>query len=170
MIRPSSPRRQAGFTLDVLQRAHRILGADVEFVVFGCDNNDPTLRAATREFPLSSAGILNRREEVAALLNEVDIFLDLSAFQAMGLTALEAMACGAAVVAPANGGASAFARPGLNAIIADTRSVDECVRHVVELARNADLRTRLQQNGMMDAAAWFPERAAFRFLHGLFGE
>jgi hypothetical protein len=38
------------------------------------------------------AGVLNQKQ-ISNLLNQVDIFVDFSTYQAMGLTGLEAMSC-----------------------------------------------------------------------------
>ena len=103
------------------------------------------------------------------LLNEVDVFVDFSSHQAMGLTALEAMACGAAVAVPVRGGASCFARDGHNALLVDTSSAEACRSALETLVADAALREELRTHAIGDAAACYPERPALRILQALFG-
>jgi glycosyltransferase involved in cell wall biosynthesis len=102
------------------------------------------------------------------LLNEVDIFVDFSAFQAMGLTAMEAMACGATVIVPQRGGASSFANHEANALVVDTSSPDACVSALDKLVRDEQLRRHLQHQAMLDICQIHPEQAAFNILNTLF--
>jgi glycosyltransferase involved in cell wall biosynthesis len=78
------------------------------------------------------------------------------------------MACGETTVVPANGGSSAFAVAGENTIVVDSSSMAQCVEQIVSLVCDPALRERLQIRGISDAAAYFPERAASRFLAALF--
>jgi glycosyltransferase involved in cell wall biosynthesis len=105
---------------------------------------------------------------MAYLLNEVDIFADLSSFQAMGLTALEAMACGVAVIVPEKGGAGTFARAGSNCLVADTTSVAAAAGTLETLVTDHELRVKLQAQAVRDSAQYYPEQAAFRMLEALF--
>jgi glycosyltransferase involved in cell wall biosynthesis len=86
----------------------------------------------------------------------------------MGLTALEAMACGAAVIVPQTGGSSSFARDGENSLIADTCSIAGCLKPLGSLAVDKDLRERLRQQCIRDACAYSPEVAALNILDTLF--
>ena len=128
MIRPpDQPRRQAKLTMEVLgdfQHAHRDV---VEIVLFGTDEEDPMFQALQREFAWRDAGVL-RRQELASLMNEIDLFVDFSSFQAMGLAALKPMACGAAVVNYPDGGATSFARNDVNSLVIDTSTADSVPR------------------------------------------
>jgi glycosyltransferase involved in cell wall biosynthesis len=168
MVRPASPYRSPRLTMELLRQAAREFGREVEAVIFGSEHDDPQLRALPVDFPFVSAGILSQAQ-VARLLGEVDIFVDFSSHQAMGLTALEAMACGAAVIVPSHGGATSFARHGENSLVVDTGSRDECWRGLRTLLQNHDLRRELQDRALRDVCAHFPERAAYNILDTLFG-
>jgi GT2 family glycosyltransferase len=167
MIRPDAPRRQARLTLEVLRAAARQHGRRIEVVLFGCDPRDPGFRGLPHDFRWRSAGMLTRAQ-TAFLLNEVDIFADFSVFQAMGLTALEAMACGAAVIVPAVGGAETFARPERNCLAADTSTAAGAAAALERLITDIDLRRAVGRQAIEDAVHWFPERAAFNLLRELF--
>lgn len=167
MIRPSSPYRAPRETMEVLRAASRKYASKVEIVIFGVEPDDPGFIALPRDFQWRLAGTLNS-QQIASLFNEIDIFLDYSSYQAMGLTALEAMACGAAVVLPVNGGAVEFARHERNSLLIDTVSAEarwEALRCLVE---EHDFRLHLQQNALRDVCQYYPEGPAMAILYALF--
>jgi GT2 family glycosyltransferase len=167
MVRPSTPRRAPRLTMEVLQAVHRRHGGGVEIVLFGCEPNDPDFRALPRSFAWRHAGLLSHAC-AAAMLNDVDVFVDFSTYQAMGLTALEAMACGAAVIVPREGGAESFAVHEENALVVDTRSRGACLAAVERLVRDAAFRRRLAGAGAWRACEYPPETAAYRVIEALF--
>ena len=167
MIRPSSPRRQPRLTMEILRELHRAHGADVDIILFGCGSHDPGFVELPHDFAWRNAGVL-KPSQLALLLNECDIFVDFSSFQAMGLTAMEAMACGATVIVPQNGGASSFARPGENCLTADTASRDACWEALKRLVVDEPLRQRLRRQALWDIVQYFPEQAAYNTLAALF--
>ncbi len=168
MVRPAAPYREPKMTMEVLRHLVRRSGSNVEAVIFGVAENDPGFNDLPRDFAYTSAGVLSQRQ-VARLLNEVDVFVDFSSHQAMGLTALEAMACGAAVIVPAHGGATSFAHHGENSLVVDTTSRHACESALMQLVNDHDLRRRLQQHALRDVCAFYPERPAYHILEVLFG-
>ncbi len=109
------------------------------------------------------------QRQVARLLAEVDVFCDFSSHQAMGLTALEAMACGAMPIVPRNGGAIEFVRHNANGLVVDASSAGACWRALRRLVERPDLRRRLRSRAIADVCELFPERAAYRILEALLG-
>lgn len=168
MIRPSTPRRQPALTMQVLREIARRHRSSVEVLLFGCDPADPDFHKLPTDFPWRHAGLLNRTQ-LANLLNQADIFVDFSSFQAMGLTAMEAMACGAAVIVPKQGGASSFARHEQNALIVDTTQPEACIAALDRLLRDEALRQALQEQATLEICRHFPENPAYRILEALFG-
>jgi glycosyltransferase involved in cell wall biosynthesis len=167
MIRPSTPRRQPGLTIEVLHDIYNRHLGEIEIILFGCEPSDPGFFELSISFPWSHAGVLTR-PRLANLFNEIDVFVDFSVFQAMGLTALEAMACGVAVVVPENGGSESFARHEGNALIVDTSSKEACLAGLERLVRDGQLRNRLQQRAIFDVCKFTPEFAATNILTALF--
>lgn len=167
MIRPSTPRRSPRLTMEVLKEASQKLSDRVEIVLFGCESNDPAFRELPTDFRWRNAGLL-RRSQVARLMNEIDIFVDFSEFQAQGLTAMEAMCCGAAVVAPKRGGAVTFAKNRINSLVVDSSSRAECLLAIESLITDHELRVRLQRQAIHDICDFFPESGAFNTLAALF--
>jgi hypothetical protein len=169
MIRPSTPRRNPRFTMEVLREIDRRFGSDVDIILFGCVSQDPRFQELPHDFTWRNAGMLKRRQ-VAALMNEVDIFVDFSKFQALGVTALEAMLCATAVVVPRRGGSVSFTRDGENGLVVDSTSHKECVEAVSRLVSDRSLRDRIIHQAMADACQYFPEKAAYNMLDVLFPE
>jgi len=168
MIRPASPYRAPGRTMRVLKDLCRHGGSSVEVWLFGVEADDSAFRELAWDFPWRGAGVLNQRQ-VAGLLNDVDVFLDFSTHQAMGLTALEAMACGAAVAVPGEGGAVEFVRHEENGLVVDTGAPEACLAAAWRLAFDHALRRRIGRQAVDDVGAYFPEAPAYRILEALFG-
>jgi GT2 family glycosyltransferase/glycosyltransferase involved in cell wall biosynthesis len=159
MVRPRTPRRQPFSTVDVLERLAEAFPDHVDVRIFGCE--DEALANVTRSSVLlgRNRGLLTRRD-VADLLRETDVFLDMSMYQAFGRTALEAMACGATAVVPRIGGASEFARDGENALVVDTMNRDETLRAVASLVGDPDRLRALRESARRTAARYSSTRAA----------
>ncbi len=169
MVRPDTPRRAPLATMQILRALQHAHPGALEIVIFGAWPDHPGFLALPRDFDYICVGE-QTPEQMAALLNEIDIFADFSPHQAMGLTAMEAMACGAATIVPSNGGAHAFARHEENALLVDTSSIDACFAALERLVCDSNLRARLQSNALTDIVRYYPERAALHLLDTLLGE
>ncbi len=159
MVRLASPRRAPEMTVRILARVGAAHGATVAIHVFGTSPRDKTLRSMLADAPITNHGTL-RREDVAALLRDSDVFADFSEYQAFGRTALEAMACGCVAIVPRAGGAGEFAHHGLNSMVVDTSSEEACFLALDELVRDGALRDRLRRRGLETAARYSVENAA----------
>ena len=169
MIRPEAPYRQPAETMQVLKLAAEKYGSLVDICIFGTDLDNPGFVYLPREFPWRLFGVLPQ-QKVANLLNEADIFIDFSSHQAMGLTALEAMACGAAVIVPQNGGAVEFARHEKNSLIFTTNHVEAVWQALQRLIEDDSLRENIQRTAICDSCQYYPEKPALNILKFLFGE
>ncbi len=159
MVRPSSRRRAPERTLMVLRRLKQTLGPKVAIRVFGCEQHDLVAAGWPVDFELDCLGFLGR-EAVAESHRTADVFADLSDYQAFGRSAVEAMACGAAVVVPKEGGTAEFAVDGENALVVDTRSEEACYRALENLVLDAALRRRLAAAGQKSVQRFSIEAAA----------
>lgn len=169
MARPSSPRRQPILTMDVLETVSAKYGDRVEITIFGDDPTHPDYPPLRRSFPHTSAGVLDG-PALASLFNRVHIFADFSSYQAMGLSALEAMGCGATAIVPSAGGASSFAMHEENALVIDTSTADSCLNALVRLLEDHELRCRLMSRAFRDVIRHHPATAAYRSLAALFAD
>ena len=169
MIRPSTPYRAPILTLEVLGDLHRIHGEAIEITIFGCSAEDllSTISSDLIHSGYRNAGVLTQ-EQMASLLNEIDIFVDFSSHQAMGLTAMEAMCCGAAVIVPQKGGALSFVSHEKNGIIVDTSLPEACLAALDQLVLDHGLRAQLQRQAIFDICRFFPENAAYNILSEMF--
>lgn len=159
-------RRGPKRTMRVLNRLSQAYGKRVELIVFGSDPNHDkkSILAPT----VTDLGAL-RPDEVAILMRNIDVFLDFSIWQAMGLSAMEAMASGCAVVVPNNGGTSDFCVDQHNALIVDSSDDDACFAAASRLVDDEALLVRLRQNATREICAYSQQRSALRILDVLFG-
>ena len=167
MIRPATPRRAPLRTLRVLRNlAHRF--DQLRILLFGCETvaleglgrHDPEFEL---DFDFENRGILTRRD-VASLLRESDIFIDLSDYQAFGRTGLEAMACGCATVLPARGGSDEYALNGENAFLADTESLEDMTTTIARLITDPSLREKIKAASLETATRYSIMRASLSEL------
>lgn len=159
MIRPQTPRRGAHRTMNLLAQAHRTYGERLSIQIFGCATSEPAFSPLIQDFPFVNHGTLTR-PQVAALLANSDLFLDLSDYQAFGRTALEAMACGCAVVVPSLGGTNEYAVNGVNAMVVDTKDEKACWSAVQCLLNSPDLMRRMQHSALRTSAQYSVHLAA----------
>lgn len=168
MIRPGSAYRNPEMTLRVLQAMREKHGASIELTIFGCTADNAQLSSCVYAQGWNIAGILTR-EEIAGILPHMDIFVDFSTHQAMGLTALEAMSCGVASIVPQIGGAIEFAFDHINALVVDTLSEQECTRTLDMLILDHELRAKLRRQALTDAVAYSPIGPSIAILDALLG-
>lgn len=85
--------------------------------------------------------------EVAALLNNCQIFAFPSHYEGWGLPAIEAMACGSALVTYDNGGSRDYAIHEVTALVAEPRIPHALATQINRLLDDANLRYRLAEAG-----------------------
>jgi len=163
MVRPSTPRRAATRTMSVLVQVARRWGDRVTIHIYGCTDDALRQCAVDLHFSFHNHGILTRHE-AAEQLRAADLFLDLSDYQAFGRTALEAMACGCAVIVPRQGGAVEFAIDRQNALVVDTSSTDACIEAVNSLLRDPVTRLHLARQALLTASQYSIRRAVLSEL------
>jgi len=160
MVRPSTPRRNAGGTMRVLEGLRRRLPGAVATFTFGCvpSEFDALLASdALRELRLDAGATEAHRrhhlgtldqDQIAALFARAHVFLDMSHWQAFGRAGLEAMASGCVAVVPADSGSEDYAVDGVNARLVSTKDEAGAVAVLAELARDAALRARLRARAL----------------------
>ncbi len=99
-------------------------------------------------------------EEKAALLGQTDVFVLPSTSDTSSVALLEAMACGAAVVAPTAGGASEVVDDGRTGVLADPTSPAALGEAVAALARDGAERRRLGT----EASRWVRENRSLESM------
>ena len=89
----------------------------------------------------------SRRELIDTIYNSTSIFVSASRLEGFGLPALEAMACGAALVATASGGSADYALHEETALVCESEDSEGLANHIIRLLRNDDERIRLARAG-----------------------
>jgi N-acetyl-alpha-D-glucosaminyl L-malate synthase BshA len=128
----------------VFARVRRAMPATLLMVGDGPDRTDAENEA--RDLGVADdVRFLGRLDTVASLLQSTDLFILPSQTESFGLAALEAMACGAPVVASRAGGLPEVVDDGVNGILEPVGSVEAMGRRAIELlrdpARHAAMRT-----------------------------
>lgn len=168
MVRPTTPRRAPQRTASLLQALTRERGSSIQIEVFGLDTEDTGLLGSLADAPNCRVHHVLGQRDMRALLERAHLFLDLSDYQAMGLTCMEAMACGVAVVGPLDGGLAEIIRHGHSGLLVDTRDEAACLAAALELIDRPDKRAALVEAALVDIAAYPPESAALRMMDYLF--
>ncbi len=169
MIRADSEYRNPIYTLEVLRQIKKEFKQNVIVQVFGTSDIRYANLSIPLDFDFEQYGILTQLQ-VANLLSNADIFVDFSTHQAMGLTALEAMACGCAVIVPQNGGAIEFVQDGVNGIVVNSDDEQMCYNALRNLIQLDEKRRDIQLSGIHHVVQYYPEKAAYNTLNYLFGE
>ncbi|HEY9809291.1 MAG TPA: glycosyltransferase [Halomicronema sp.] len=167
MIRPTSPRRAPKLTMEILREIDRRYGDRVEILIFGCHSKELDIFELPQDFSFQNLEVLNR-SQVAWIMNQIDIFVDYSVFQAQGLTAMEAMCSGCAIIVPQRGGTVEFVKHEENGLIVDSSSPEACLEALERLIIDENLRAKIQRQAIKDVCEFYPEKGAFYTLKSLF--
>jgi glycosyltransferase involved in cell wall biosynthesis len=125
-------------------------------------NVGPAARAFVERHDLQgSVRFLGSIADVPALLSAVDFAVQPSHFEALGLSAVEALAAGVPVIASAVGGLLDFVIEGHNGMLCpphDPPALAACIRTLIE---DTELRRQLAGNARASVAAEYDERVVF---------
>ena len=160
-------RRAPMRTMRVLNKLVKFYGHRIELFVFGSVLDHPKKSMLSKK--VIDLGILHP-SEVATLFRSVDIFLDFSDWQAMGLSAMEAMASGCAVVVPRNGGVGDYCVDEHSGLIVNSFDEEACYDAACKLVDDPALLRRLRRTATREICMFTQERSARRILDVLFGD
>jgi glycosyltransferase involved in cell wall biosynthesis len=140
--RPSTPRRGWAYLSRVLNAVSR--HADVEIVTY---DEDPI------DLWVSNHKHLGRvsPSELAIEMGRADIFVEGSDIQGFGMQALEAMACGCALVCRSNRGIDTFGVHGYDCMIVDDE--EKAIKMINVLIKSEKLRTVIGDNAQNTASS-----------------
>jgi glycosyltransferase involved in cell wall biosynthesis len=147
------PLKNMGAGLKALERIDRDLG--VPSVVYGS--------RVPEDLPAGVTFVRSPRQKQVSeeILARSSVYLQPSTQEGFGLCALEAMACGCALVTTDNGGSADYARHGETAIVCATEP-DAMADAIGALLHDADLRVRIATNGADYAKQFTWARGAAR--------
>jgi glycosyltransferase involved in cell wall biosynthesis len=126
------------------------------------DGNPWNVGPAAREFAAhhqleGSVRFLGSIADVASLLRVADVVIQPSHFEALGLSAIEALASGVPVVASAIGGLLDFMVDGRNGMLCPPQNPPALAAAIRALVNDADLRRRLAANARASVLADYDE-------------
>lgn len=137
----SHPTKGLQDAIDALRCLRERFGSQIAAVGFGPDRRPRGLPRWIRYLAYPTD------VELAALYNNVAIFLYPSRFEGWGLPGLEAMSCGAALVASDSGGIRDYAVNGSTAIVVEPGRPDLLAAAAAKLILQDDRRRQLARNG-----------------------
>ena len=146
--------------MEAVARARRA-GAAFTLVGFG-------LKPPRRPLPYDEFHVDPPQATLARLYGGCEIYLCPSWDEGLGMPAMEAMACGAALVTYDNGGSRDYARDGETALVAKRRDVDDLAGKLARLAGDPALRRRIAGAGQELITRSFDWDAAVARLERLF--
>ncbi len=165
MVRFDTPRRNPLMTLKILHFLSEKYSSSVNISIFGSDISHPNFSSFHSPL-INNLGVLNSLQ-ASNLFKNSDIFIDCSFFQAMGLTALECMASGVAVVGTNIGGLSEFIINGFNGFLVDPLNFDDFISSISILIEDSELRWKFQENAL-EVVKFNPVLSSFNMLNYLF--
>jgi N-acetyl-alpha-D-glucosaminyl L-malate synthase BshA len=137
----------------IFARIRRAMPATLVMVGDGPDRPDAE-KEAEELGVAQDVRFLGRLESVASLLQGCELFLLPSTSESFGLAALEAMACGAGVVATRTGGLPEVIEDGRSGVLEPVGSVEAMGRRAVEILRDPE-RYRLMRDAGLARAQEF---------------
>ena len=141
----------------VFARIQRAMSATLLMIGDGPDR--PEAEQEAEELGVTEAvRFLGRLDQVATLLQASDLFVLPSQTESFGLAALEAMACGAPVVASRAGGLPEVIDDGVNGILEPVGSVEAMGRRAVELLRDPQRYAAMRAAAIAKARDFSSER------------
>lgn len=146
----------------IFARISRVMPATLLMVGDGPERHDAEQEA--RELGVvADVRFLGRLDSVAPVLGAADLMLLPSQTESFGLAALEAMACGAPVIASRTGGLPEVITDGVDGILEPAGSVEAMARRGIELLRNEGARLAMREAAIGRAAEFSADLVVPRY-------
>lgn len=100
------------------------------------------------------------QKDIASVYASADVFVAASASEGFGLSGLEAMACGAALLTTDQGGNRDYVKDGHNAIVVPSQNSEQLCKKLVEMLQAPTLRDKLVKNGYKTAKNFYWDKHA----------
>lgn len=101
--------------------------------------------------------------QTVKIYNSISIFVSGSVKEGFGLTGLESMACGSALVSTNYRGVQEYAIDDYNALLSPVKNSDELANNIIHLIEDDNLRKKIAYNGKQTAQEFSWEKAYKKF-------
>jgi L-malate glycosyltransferase len=144
-------------------------GTDATLTLVGDGPDQRACRELTRELSLSDRVIfLGQRDVLPELLAAADVFALTSSEESFGLSALEAMSCGTAVVATRVGGVSEVVEDGVSGLLSRPDDIEGFSRRLAQLLFDAKLSESMGSAGRAIAETRFARASVVAHYEDLY--
>ena len=134
---------------------------DAKFLIIGDGPSRPEIEAYVAQKNLQKSILfLGFRQDIPAILSELDVFLITSETEGLGTTILDAFACHVPVVATAGGGIPEIVKQNKTGMLAAVRDAEMLATHVLNVLTIGTLRTRLIENATQFLTEFTKEKTA----------
>ncbi len=131
----------------VIQAFARIQAENFYFTVCGSGPEENTLKALIRELNLQNkVRLIGYRTDMEYILQSADWFIASSIREGLGMSALEAMACGVPLVVLDNRGTREYVCDEINSIVCYCNTTEDWCKAFERIQKEPDLRDRLAGN------------------------
>ena len=137
--------------------------SDLKVYMFG--TSEPTIEIPGLVKFIKNASL----QDTIEIYNSVSIFMCSSIKEGYGLTGMEAMACGAALVSSNYDAVYEYVKEGKNALLSPVRDVEKMVSNISYLFENQQERYKLAYNGVESLETFGWETAINKFIDVLEG-
>lgn len=144
------------YTIKALQNVKRIY-PNLKVKAFGATPR-PSILPSWFEYTENAT-----QDQTIQIYNNISIFVNGTIKEGFGLTGLEAMACGAALVSTNYLGVKEYAQNGINAYLSPIKSVEGLSKNIVNLIENPGKRISLAEKGAEDAKEFSWDQALKKF-------
>jgi glycosyltransferase involved in cell wall biosynthesis len=88
------------------------------------------------------------QKTLCKLYNIADLYIQPSLYESFGITILEAMACGKAIVATDCGGIPEIVFNGYNGLLVRQNSIEELIENIFKILNNPELKRKMEKNSI----------------------
>ena len=160
MLYHDRPRKGCKYTLESVKRVKDTF-PNIRLIMFGACPPPKNLPSWITYYENAS------QEQVIQIYNSISIFASGPVKEGFGLTSLEAMACGAALVSSDNLGAMEYAIDGKNALLSPIKDVESMKVNIEKLLEDDKKRIELAHEGVKTASNYSWSKAYSDFKNAI---
>lgn len=159
MLYHDRPRKGCKYTLEAIKRVKKDF-PNIELIMFGACPPPDDMPSWITYYQNAT------QEKTIDIYNSISIFASGAIKEGFGLTSLEAMACGAALVTSDNLGAREYVVNGENSLVSPVKDVESMVKNIENLLIDDVKRQKIAQNGVETAQEYSWDKA-YRDFKGI---